>query len=106
MELYLDRLHTVALMHGCRKGENGNIPCPLDSDGYFPLVFGTVARDPSRNDLSSFRYEITEDPGVLVVNLQLFIGAEPTDLSSQERLPFSFGRGLFARSPHVLLLSL
>jgi hypothetical protein len=93
-------------MHRRGKGQNRNIPCPFNGNGYFSLVFGTIAGNPSRDDLSSFCNEITKDPRVLIVDLQFFIGAESTDLSPQERFPFSFGGRLFSRSPHFLLLSL
>jgi hypothetical protein len=93
-------------MHRRGKGQNGNIPCPLDRDGHFSLMLGTIAGDPSGDDLSSFRNEITKDPCIFIVDLQFFIGAESTDLSPQERFLFSFGGRLFRRSPHVLLLSL
>jgi hypothetical protein len=93
-------------MHRCGKGQNRNIPSPFNGNGYFSLVFGTIPGDPSRDDLSSFCNEITKDPCILIVDLQLFIGAESTDLSPQERFLFSIGGRLFRRSPHVLLLSL
>ncbi len=69
-------------------------------------MFGTISGDPSWDDLSSFCNEITKNPCILIVDLQLFIGAESTDLSPQERFLFSIGGRLFRRSPHVLLLSL
>jgi hypothetical protein len=93
-------------MHRRGKGQNRNIPCPLNGNGYFSLVFGTISGDPSRDDLSSFCNEITKDPCILIVDLQFFIGAESTDLSPQERFLFSISGRLFSRSPHVFLLSL
>jgi hypothetical protein len=48
-------------------------------------MFGTVSGDPSRNDLSPFCNEIPKNPRILIVDIQLFIRAESTDLSSQER---------------------
>ena len=93
-------------MHRCGKGQNRNIPSPFDGHGYFSLVFGTIPGDPSRNDLPSFCNEITKDPCILIVDFQLSIGAESTDLSPQERFLFSFGRRLLSRFPHLLLLSL
>jgi hypothetical protein len=101
-----DRPFSYALLHRRGKGQNRNIPCPFNGNGYFSLVFGTITGDPSRDDLSSFCNEITKDPCILIVDLQLFIGAESTDLSPQERFLFSIGGRLFRRSPHVLLLSL
>jgi hypothetical protein len=93
-------------MHRRGKRQNRNIPPPFNGDGYFSLVFGTIAGDPTRDDFSPFGNEITKDPCIFIVDLQFFIGAESTDLSPQERLLFSFGGRLFSRSPHVLLLSL
>jgi len=106
MELHLVCLPTVALLHRCGEGQNRNIPCPFNGNGYFSLVFGTIPGDPSRDDLSSFCNEVTKDPCILIVDLQLFVSAESTDLSPQERFLFSIGRRLISRSPHVLLLSL
>jgi len=97
---------SYALVHRRGKGQNRNIPCPFNGNGYFSLVFGTIARDPSRDDLSSFCNEITKDPCILIVDLQFFVSAESTDFSPQERFLLSIGGRLFRRSPHILLLSL
>ncbi len=71
---------------GCRgKWKNGNIARPLNSDRHFSLVFRAVSRDPSGNDLSPLGYEVSENPRILIVDIQFLIGAEPTDFSSHKR---------------------
>jgi hypothetical protein len=47
-------------------------------------MFGTISGDPSRNDLSPFRNEISKDSRIPIVDIQLFIRAESTDLRRVE----------------------
>ena len=76
----------MANLFGCgRKGQDCNIPSPFDSNGHLSLVLCTVPGDPTRNDLSSFRYKKSEDPRIFIVDIKFFIGAESTDLSPNER---------------------
>jgi hypothetical protein len=93
------------LVARCCKRQDGNISSPFYGDSYLPLMFGTVSRNPSRNDLSSFRNEISKDPWIFIVDIQLFIRAESTDLSPQERFFLSVRSWSFNRSLHPLLLS-
>ncbi len=93
-------------MNGRCKRQNGNITCPFESDRYLSLVLRTVSRDPSRNDLSPFRYEISENPRIFIVDIQFFIGAESTDLSPHKRFFLPVGSRRFSRFPHSFLLSL
>ena len=97
---------TDGLMGRCRKRQNGNIAGPFDSDGYFSLVLCTVSGDPTRNDLSTFRNEKSKDLWILIIDIQLFVSAESTDLSPQERFFPSVLRGSFSRFSHSLLLYL
>jgi hypothetical protein len=92
-------------MRSRRKRQNGNVPCPFNSDGHLSLVFSAVPRNPPRNDLSSFRNEISKDPRIPIVDVQFLIGAESTDLSPQEGFFLSFGCWPFSRLPHAFLLS-
>lgn len=91
-------------MAGCRKRKNGDIARPFKGYRHLPLMFGTVARDPSRNDLSTFRNKIPEDLRVLVVNVQLLIRAESADLPPHERLFLSVLWCSFSWPSHSILL--
>ena len=92
-------------MGGRREGQNRYVTGPFDGDCHLPLVLRAVPGDPPRNDLSPFCDEISKDPRIPVVNVQFFIGAETTDLSSQERFLPSVGSRPFSRFLHSLLLS-
>ena len=66
----------------CRgEGQDRNIARPFDRRGHLSLVFGTVTGDPPGNDLSPLRDEISQDPRVLIIDVQFLIGTESTDLS-------------------------
>ncbi len=43
-----------------------------------------IPRDPARDDFPALRREIPEHLGVLVIDLEITIGAEPANLSSVE----------------------
>ncbi len=106
MELHLVCLPTVRLMRRCGKRQNSDVTCPFNGGGYFSLMLRTISRDSSRDDLPSLCNEVTKNPGILIVDIQLLIRTESTDLSPYERFPLSFGGWLFSRLPHLLLLSL
>ena len=90
------------LLDGRRKRQDGDTARSLDRHGDFPLMLGTVSRDPPGNDFSPFGNKITKDPRILIVDAQLLVRAEATDLSSQEgfflsvpSLSFRFPRSTF-----------
>ncbi len=75
---------------GCRcEGQDGYVPGPFDGDRDLPLVFGTVSGDPPGNNLPSFRHEISKNPRISIIDIELLIGAKPTDLSPHEGLLLS-----------------
>lgn len=43
-------------------------------------MFGAVSRYPSGDDFAPFRDEISQYPGVLIIDLEGLIGAEPAHL--------------------------
>ena len=76
-------LQTFPLFHGgrpfsltvermaSRKGKKSDIPSALDRLGHLTLVLGTVARNPARDDLAAFGYEVTQAPDIFIINLGL-----------------------------------
>jgi len=54
----------VCVRHQC------NVPGSLDGDGDFSLMSGTVAGDPSGNDLSPIRNKVFQLFWILVIDLQ------------------------------------
>ena len=70
------------LLRRCRgEGQDRDISRPLDRRCHLSLVFGTVTGDPPGNDLPPFSDEISQDPRVLIIDVQFLIGTESTDLS-------------------------
>ena len=96
---------SCGLTGGRCKRQDGNITSPFDGDRHLSLVLRTVPGNPTGNDLPPFRYEITKDPWIPIVDLQFFIRAETTNLSPQERFFLSIRSWFLSRFPHPLLLS-
>ncbi len=44
-------------------------------------MFGAVAGNPTGDDLSTFRDKVSQDAGVLVINIEFLVGAESADLA-------------------------
>jgi len=90
-----------------RKRKDGDVACPLDCDRHLPLVFCTVSRNPSRNNLSPFRNKISKDLWVLIIDIQFLIRTESTDLSPHEGFLLPVASWSFHWFSHgVLLISL
>ncbi len=94
----------AGLVSGRCKGQDGNISGPFDGDRHLPLVFCAVSGNPSWDDLSSLCNEISKDPRVLIVDVQLLVGTESADLPSEERSLLSVGSWSLTWSIHHLLL--
>ena len=89
-----------------RKRKNSNITRPFDGNGHLSLMLRTVPGNPTGNDLSPFCDEISKDLGILVIDIQFFIGAESADLSPQKGFFLPIERWFFSRFFHPLLLYL
>src|SRR5262245_35708226 len=57
---------------------------PLDGQRHLALVLGAVAADAPRDDLAAVGDEVLEGLRVLVVDLDLLVGAEAADLAPRE----------------------
>ncbi len=86
------------------KRQDSDIACSFDGNGHLSLMLCAVPRDPSGNDLSPFRDEISKDLRVLIINIQFLIRTESADLSPHERLLSSVGACFLWGSPHSILL--
>src|SRR5690348_11572363 len=65
-------------------GEQRHVAAALDGGGHLALVLGAVSRDAPGNDLPALGDEVLEVGGVLVVDLQLVVGAVAADLAPAE----------------------
>jgi len=94
------------LVHCCCKGKYGDVSCSFDGDGDLSLMFGTVPRNPSGNNLPSLCHKIPENPRVFVIDIEFLIGAKPTDLSSHKRLFLSIRTRFITRFSRPLIIPL
>src|SRR5512140_1085412 len=78
-------LAPLHLAHGV--GQHGEHARPLDRGGDLALVLRAVPADAPRDDLAALGQEVLELPLVLVVDLQVLVGAEPADLATAEAAP-------------------
>ena len=93
------------LMHCRREGQDRDISGPLDGHRDLSLVFGTVSRDPSRDDFPPFRDKKLENPGILVINIEFLIGTEAANFPPQKRSLPSVRPRPVARLPRFPFLS-
>src|SRR6184192_3761544 len=70
------------LHHGV--GEERHVARALDGGGHFALVPGAVPGDAPGDDLAALGDEVLELAGVLVVDLEVLVGAVPADLAASE----------------------
>jgi hypothetical protein len=62
-------------------------------------MFGAVTRDPSRDDFTPFSNEMSQYPGVFIIDIEGFIGTEAADLS----LDINPSSSIY-RLPHAIIL--
>jgi hypothetical protein len=72
-----------------RERQKGNLARPFDRQGQLTLVLGTVAGYSPGNDLSSFRYEITESFRIFIIYPHIGIYAETADFSPSKCTSFA-----------------
>src|SRR5438105_8171507 len=70
-----------------RVGEQRHVARALDGGGHFALVPGAVAGDAAGNDLAALGDEVLEVAGVLVVDLEVLVGAVAAHLAPAEAAP-------------------
>jgi hypothetical protein len=63
------------------KRQHGNMPDPLDGDGQFSLVSGTVAGHPLGQNLATLGNEFTKFADVFILDVFDFVGAELADFT-------------------------
>ncbi len=90
----------------CGEGENRDIARSLDRRRHLSLVLRTVARDSPGDDFTPLGDEVSQDPRVLIIDIQLLIGAESTYLPPDKRFFLPVCSGSFSRPVHSFLLSL
>jgi hypothetical protein len=80
---------------GCcrREGQNGDITRSLDRRCHLSLMLRAVARNSAGDDFTPLGDEVSQNPRVLIVDIELLIGAESTYLSPDKR--FSSGSLVF-----------
>lgn len=91
-------------MDSSGKGKNGNIAGPFDGHGYLPLMFCTVSRDSSGNDLPPLCDKISQNLWIFIIDIHFLIRTESADLSSHERLFLLIRSWFFHRFFHSFLL--
>ena len=69
--------------------QQGNMPCSFDSDGQLPLVLGTIASDPSGQDLAPFGNKTAKFAAVFVINFLYLIYTEGTYFPSASASAFA-----------------
>src|SRR5438105_4473920 len=67
--------------------EQRHVAAALDGGGHLALVQGAVARDAAGDDLAALGDEVLQVAGVLVVDLEVLVGAVPADLAPAEAAP-------------------
>src|SRR5512146_2423351 len=78
-------LAPLHLAHGV--GQDREHASALHRGRDLALVLRAVPADPARDDLAALGQEVLELPLVLVVDLQVLVGAEPADLATAEAAP-------------------
>src|SRR5512138_1132190 len=68
-------------------GQDGQHPAALDGGGHLALVLGAVPADPARDDLAALGQEVLHLVLVLVVDLEVLVGAEAAHLPPPEPAP-------------------
>jgi hypothetical protein len=92
------------LMDGSGKGKDRNVASPFDGNRHLSLMLCAVPRYPPGDDLSPLRDEISKDLWVLIIDFQLLVRAESTDLAPHKGFFLPVGTCSFWRSPHSILL--
>jgi hypothetical protein len=68
--------------------QQGNLPRSFHGKRQHPLMLGTVAGNPSRNDLAPFRNKITQSFRIFVIYLEFTVDTETADLATMECASF------------------
>src|SRR5947209_5596119 len=68
-------------------GQQGDVAAALDGGRHLALVQGAVARDAAGDDLAALGDEVLEVGRVLVVDLEVLVGAVAADLAPAEAAP-------------------
>ena len=70
------------LLGRCRgEGQDRNIARLFDRCGYHSLMLCTVSGDAPGNDLSPFGDKISQDPRVLIIDVEFLVGAKSANLA-------------------------
>ena len=67
----------------CDVGNQGQVPCALESGGNQSLMAGAGAAGAARNDLAAIRYELAQLVNRFIVYAGCLLDAEHTDLASR-----------------------
>lgn len=79
-------------------GHEGNISGPLDGPGYLPLMPGTVARYPPRQQFTPLAYKTPQAPNIFIIYILYLVYTKATYLAFSTTIPChisyhpSFGR--------------
>ncbi len=83
---------------GSQIRQQGDLTGPFNSGRQFPLMFGTISGNPSRDDLSPFRSKVFQQFCILIIDDHGAVGTKPADLPAGENSFFPSGlpHGLFS----------
>jgi hypothetical protein len=87
------RVSVVGVALPRRKGQQGDVACPLDGGSQSPLVRRAYASETARNDLASLGHKLAKQAYVLVVDIVYLLHAELADFLAAEKLAAAFAAG-------------